>query len=429
VIRTPRDRNVRSGPSRRSVLNTGLAASSAAVLGLGTFIRPSRAADGSIKLGFVGPVTGNYAELGTAMRDGAQVAVDDINAKGGVKVGGKSYMIDLVIGDEESTPEQALVATNRLIDVAGVLGIVGYANSTNLLAAMPLLQDSKIPMIDTSGRADSIPRQIAEKKMDYLFQLSPVNNDFVDLHGEIIKHYGQAKRVAILAFNTDYAREYTVYAEKLWPQKMPGVLVQSYFVEVSKMDLQSELLQIRNFQPQFLFVLLTGPQSYQFVDQFDSAGMIKEMLVLGDSIYGSDLFRSKNGAKLDYHMANAITQKKPITTMTIPFYDSFFKKVGFNPPYYAVQTYDGMIMLLEGLARMAKISGDVASDRTALRDALVSINAEKPVLGARGNLSFSSLETGRRVAVAPFVIQYQPNNTTEVVWPLDQAGKFLDPRG
>jgi hypothetical protein len=64
-----------------------------------------------------------------------------------------------------------------------------------------------------------------------------------------------------------------------------------------------------------------------------------------------------------------------------------------------------------------------------LRDALVSIDAAKPVLGARGNLSFSSLETGRRVVVTPFVTQYQPNDVTEVVWPLAQAGKFLDPRG
>lgn len=415
-------------PTRRSVLKTGIAASSLAMVGLGATLRPSRAADGEIKIGFVGPVTGTFAELGTAMRDGAQVAVDDINAKGGLKVGDKTYTINMIIGDEEATPERAIAATRRLIDVDGVVGILGYANSTNLLATMPLLQDSKIPMIDTSGRADSIPRQIAEKKMDYLFQLSPVNNDFVGLHGDIIKHYGKAQRVAILAFNTDFAREYTVQAEKLWPELMPGVQVQSYFVEVNKMDLQPELLQIRRFDPQFLWALLTGPQSYQFVDQFHSAGMIKKMLVLGDSIYGSELFRSKNGDKVDYHMANAITQKKPITELTEPFYDAFYKKVGFNPPYYAVQTYDGLLMMADGLSRMSGISGNVGADRTALRDALVTIDESKPTLGARGKLAFSSLETGRRVAVTPVVTQYQPNNVTAVAWPLDQAGTFLDPR-
>lgn len=415
-------------PSRRTVLASGVAASSMAVLGLGAPSTRSWAADGKVKLGFVGPITGPFAELGTAMRDGALVAVENANAAGGVKVGGRTYQIELVIGDEESTPERAVAATRRLIEVEGVVGILGYAISTNLLAAMPLLQQSAVSMIDTSGRADAIPNQIAAKKMDYLFQLSPVNDDFVGVHGDLIKHYGKAKNVAILAFNTDFAREYTVKAEKQWPQMMPGVKVQTYFVEVSKMDLQPELLQIRLFGPQFLFVLLTGPQSYQFVDQFSDAGMIKEMLVLGDSIYGSDLFRSKNGSKVDYHMANAITQKKPLTPLTIPFYDAFFKKVGFNPPYYAVQTYDGMVMLLEGLKRMSAFKGDVAADRTALRDALVSIDNNKPVVGARGTLAFSSLETGRRVPVTPVITQYQPNNVTEVVWPLNQAGKFLDPR-
>ncbi|WP_210483499.1 ABC transporter substrate-binding protein [Microvirga antarctica] len=414
-------------PSRRTVIKGGIAASSVALAGVSATV-PAQAADREIRLGFVGPVTGTFAELGTAMRDGAQVAVDAINAGGGVKVGDKTYTITMVIGDEEATPERALAATRRLIDVEGVTGILGYANSTNLLATMPLLQDSRIPMIDTSGRADSIPRLIAEKKMDYLFQLSPVNNDFVGLHGDIIKHYGKADRVGILAFNTDFAREYTVQADKLWPEMIPGVKIEKYFVEVNKMDLQPELLQIRRFKPQFLWVLLTGPQSYQFVDQFHSSGMIKTMLVLGDSIYGSDLFRSKNGNKVDYHMANAITQKKPVTALTIPFYDAFSKKVGFNPPYYAVQTYDGMIMMLEGLTRMAAISGDVKNDRTALRDALVSIDAQKPVIGARGSLAFSSLETGRRVPVTPVVTQYQPDNVTDVAWPLAQAGKFLDPR-
>lgn len=417
-----------SGPNRRTVLRTGLAAGALAVPGVGLGLRPALAADGVVKIGFVGPVTGTFAELGTAMRDGAQVAVDDINAAGGVTIGDKTYEIDLVIGDEEATPERAIAATRRLIEVDGVMGILGYANSTNLLATMPLLQDSRVPMIDTSGRADSIPRLIAEKKMDYLFQLSPVNNDFVGIHGDIIKHYGEAERVAIIAFNTDFAREYTVQAEQMWPEIMPGVEVQSFFVEVSKMDLMPELLQIRRFDPQFLWVLLTGPQSYQFVDQFSATGMIKNMLVLGDSIYGSELFRTKNGDKVDFHFANAITQRKPITELTIPFYDAFNEKVGFEPPYYAVQTYDGMLMMLEGLRRMSGVTGDVTKDREALRDALVSIDESAPALGARGELAFSSLETGRRVAVTPVITQYQPGNVTEVIWPLDQAGEFLDPR-
>ena len=413
-------------PKRRAVLKGGLAAMATAALGAPAM--HANAADGEIGIGFVGPVTGPFAELGTAMRDGALVAVEAVNAQGGVRVGGRTYTVKLVVGDEENTPERAVAATRRLIEVDKTMGILGYAISTNLLAAMQLLQDSKIPMVDTSGRADSIPRQIAEKKMDYLFQLSPTNKDFVDLHGDLIRHYGKPKRVAILAFNTDFAREYANQAERVWPKLIPGAEVKSFYVEANKMDLQPELLQIRRYAPEVLWVLLTGTQSYQFVDQFAASGMIKKTLPLGDSIYGSELFRTKNGPKVDYHLANAITDRKAITDITIPFYDAFKAKTGNNPPYYAVQTYDGMMMILEGLRRMARVSGDPVADRTALRDALVSINAAKPTKGARGMLAFAPLEEGRTVAVKPVVVQYQPGNKTTVVWPLDQAGTFVDPR-
>lgn len=419
------DKDVRAG-KRRPILKGGVAALAAAAMG-GLTTRAS-AADGEIGIGFVGPVTGPFAELGTAMRDGALVAVESVNAQGGIRSGGRTYTVKLVIGDEENTPERAVAVTRRLIEVDRSIGILGYAISTNLLASMQLLQDSKIPMVDTSGRADSIPKQIAEKKMDYLFQLSPTNRDFVDLHGELIKHYGKAKRIAILAFNTDFAREYANQAEREWPKLMSGVEVKSFYVEANKMDLQPELLQIRRFAPEVLWVLLTGTQSYQFVDQFAASGMVKKTLPLGDSIYGSGLFRTKNGVKVDYHLANAITERKPITDITLPFYDAFKAKTGNNPPYYAVQTYDGMMMILDAMRRMPRISGDPVIDRTALRDALVSINSAKPVKGARGMLAFAPLEQGRTVAVKPVVVQYQPGNKTTVVWPLDQAGPFIDPR-
>ncbi len=152
------------GKHRRRFLKQGAALAAAASLGVHPL--SAHAADGEVSIGFVGPVTGPFAELGTAMRDGALIAVEAVNAQGGVRIGGRSYTIKLVIGDEENVPERAVAATRRLIEVDKVTGILGYAISTNLLAAMQLLQDSKIPMIDTSGRADSIPRQIAEKRMD-----------------------------------------------------------------------------------------------------------------------------------------------------------------------------------------------------------------------------------------------------------------------
>jgi branched-chain amino acid transport system substrate-binding protein len=385
------------------------------------------AADGELRIGFVSPVSGVLAELGNAMRNGGQYAVDEINAQGGLKIGDKAYTLKYVVGDSEGVPERAVAAARQLIEVEKVHAIIGYALATDFLVSMRLLQDSKVPTIDTSGRADSIPDQIAAKKMDYLFQLSPTNRDFVVPHGEVMRHYAKPKRVAMLAFNTDFAREYTSKAEAEWPKLMPGLEVRSFFVEANKMDLQPELLEIRRFDPQQLFVFVTGAQTYQFADQFAATGLVKKMLVLGDSIYSSEQFRTKEGDKVDYHMANAITVRKPFSPLTLPFYDGYKAKYGVFPPFYTVQTYDGALMLFEGLRR-AKLTGDLAADRTSIRDGLVSIDQDHPMTGARGSLWFSSLETGRTVPIQKVITQYQPDGKTVIVWPLDQAGTFIDPR-
>src|SRR5262245_50615180 len=58
----------------------------------------AQAADGELRIGFVSPVTGNFAELGTAMRNGGQYAVDAVNAAGGLKVGDKTYTLKYIVG-------------------------------------------------------------------------------------------------------------------------------------------------------------------------------------------------------------------------------------------------------------------------------------------------------------------------------------------
>jgi len=395
-----------------------------ALLGLGA---AAQAADGELTIGFVSPVTGNFAELGTAMRNGGQYAIDAVNAAGGLKVGAKTYTLKYVVGDTEGSAERAISAARRLIEIDHVHAIIGYALATDFLASMPLLQDSKVPSIDTSGRADSIPERIAERRMDYLFQLSPTNRDFVGTHGELMKHYANPQRAVMLALNTDFAREYTSKAEAQWPKMIPGLEVRSLFVEGTKMDLQPELLQMRRFDPQFLFVFVTGAQTYQFVDQFAASGLSKKMLVLGDSIYGSEQFRSKVDGSVDFHMANAITERREFSELTLPFFDGYKARWGFYPPFYAVQTYDGALMLLDAIRR-AKLTDDLVADRTAIRDGLASIDEQHPLTGARGSLWFSSLETGRVVPIRKIITQYQPGNKTVIVWPLEQAGQFIDPR-
>jgi branched-chain amino acid transport system substrate-binding protein len=167
-----------------------------------------------IKLGFIGPITGSLAELGQAMQHAAEMAVDQANEAGGITIDGKTYTISLALGDTEGTvAERAVTATQRVIQFNEVVGIVGNAISTNVLAQLPIIQQSRVPYINIAGKSVEIPTRIARDKLDYVFQLSPTNTDLVSSHGAFLKkNFPDIKKAAFISFNTDAARDYAIRA-------------------------------------------------------------------------------------------------------------------------------------------------------------------------------------------------------------------------
>lgn len=182
------------------------------------------------------------------------------------------------------------------------------------------------------------------------------------------------------------------------------------------MDFQPEILRIREFNPDVLYVLFAGAQTYAFVDQMASAQLNDKMIILGDSEYGAPDFPKKTLGKTDLHFANAVTFKAPITELSLPFFDKFEQKNGIPAAYYAVQTYDAALMMIEGLKRMPEITGDLAKDREALKDALETITPEKPVTTVRGVSYFTPLDTGHMVAAEVAITQFQDGQSV-LVWP------------
>jgi branched-chain amino acid transport system substrate-binding protein len=395
-----------------------LKASLRAALALSALIVGGMAAGADeIKVGFIGPITGQIAELGQAMQKAAQLAVDEQNDAGGVEIGDKKYTLTLALGDTEGTmAERAVSAVQRLIQFDRVVGFVGNAISTNVLAQMPITQNIGVPYINSVGKAVSIPEKIAAEKMTYIFQLSPTNDDLVASHGAFLKKYFNLKRIAFIGWNTDAARDYAERANKQWANLFPGMVMDVQYVESGRMDMQPEILHIKSFAPDLLYVLFAGTHTYAFVDQFAAAGLNHKMIVLGDSEYAAPNFPDRTGEKTNLQFANAVTFEAPITPKTLPFYNHYREKYKMSPAYYAVQTYDAMLMMIEGLHRMPKYTGNLTADRTALRDALDTITKDKPVVATRGNAYFLPVSEGHKVFAQIAITQFQ-NGKSVLVWP------------
>ena len=160
-----------------------LAATAATVVSI-----PALAQD-TLKLGLVAAMSGQSAKSGEAIVRGLSVAIDEINAKGGVL--GKK--IELIVRDDESNPAKGVVAARELVQREKVVGLFGGLDTPVSMAIVPFANQSKVPFMGVWAAGTPITRNGAAE--NYVFRVSAVDA-LVDkaLLSYAIKKYGAQPR-------------------------------------------------------------------------------------------------------------------------------------------------------------------------------------------------------------------------------------------
>ena len=138
-----------------------------AAIALAAGLATSAAAQETIKVGVIQPLTGAFAASGNYVANGAKIAADEINAKGGVL--GKK--IELVIEDNKSNPTEAAAVAEKLIVRDKVPVMMGAWGSGFTLAIMPKLMEYKVPMLVETSSAG----KITTSGNPYIFRISPTS--------------------------------------------------------------------------------------------------------------------------------------------------------------------------------------------------------------------------------------------------------------
>src|ERR1700726_82872 len=141
--------------------------------------RPVSAAE-PVKIGLVAALSGQSAKSGEGITRGLTIAIDEINARGGV-LGGR--MLELVRRDDESNPAKGQTAARELIDKEGVVAIFGGIDSPVSLAIVPVMNTAKVPFMGVWAAATNITRNGADP--NYIFRVSAVD---VLVDRALIKH-------------------------------------------------------------------------------------------------------------------------------------------------------------------------------------------------------------------------------------------------
>src|SRR3954453_5284187 len=150
-----------------------------------------------IKIGVIQPLTGPAAASGNYVMNGAKIAADEINAKGGV-LGQK---IELVIEDNKSNPTEAVAVAEKLISRDKVPVMMGAWSSTYTLAVMPKLMEYKVPMLVETSSSDKITVQ----GNPYVFRISPTSGMEADAFANRVAQM-KIKKADFLVVNNDWGK-------------------------------------------------------------------------------------------------------------------------------------------------------------------------------------------------------------------------------
>src|SRR5579871_3409291 len=187
---------IQANRGKRHMHQTWRALGAALVLGV-AITGATQAQD--IKVGGIGPLSGGGTAWGIAAQRGLEMAIEELNAAGGVKVGGTAHKYSLIMYDDQYTGAGGKAAAERLVNQDKVSFIIGPVGSPPALGTISVTNPAKVLAL-TDGYAPAILKN--DTKDPYNFRIYNTNLEFgPPIIGWIKQHYPDIKKIGILAPN------------------------------------------------------------------------------------------------------------------------------------------------------------------------------------------------------------------------------------
>lgn len=336
--------------------------------------------DNEILIGHYGSLTGATATFGQSSQKGIEMAVEAINASGGVL--GKKLKV--ITEDDQGNPIEAQTAVTKLINKDRVVAVLGEIASSNSLAAAPVAQQNRIPMISPGS---TNPKVTAVG--DYIFRVC-----FIDpFQGLVMAKFAtntlKVKNVAVLR---DIKSDYSVGLANFFVEnftKMGGTIVTDISYSQGDKDFNAQLTAIKDKNPEAIFVPGYYTEVGLLARQARKLG-IKVPLLGGDGWDSSKLWEIGGDALNGCYYSNHYSVDDPSPILQ-KFVADFKAKYTDIPDAMAALGYDAALILADAMKRANSIRPD------SVRDALAQT---KGFMGVTGNTTLDE----NRNAVKPAVV-------------------------
>jgi len=343
-------------------------------LAVSSLLMASAAYAENVKIGFNVPLTGFAAADGKSALTGAELAVEQANAAGGIN----GQNVELVIYDDQGSPDEAVPIAQKLIEKDQVVVAVSGSYSGSTRAAAGIFQEAGVPYISAYAIHPDITRA-----GDYVFRTSFMGEVQGRAGAYLIGETLKKKRVGVITLKNDFGQSLAAGFKEV-SAKYGIEIVAEYEYGMKDRQFGPIVSQIKNDNPDVIYAtgyfFTAGP----LVSQLRAAGVTAQ--VIGQEGYDSQQFIEIAGPASEGTIITTSLDRDSDAQVTKDFIAAFEKKAGHKVDMVAASAHTAVNVAIEAMKKAG------TTDRKAIRDAV----AETNLVASTGTITFNQLGEVRK---------------------------------
>ena len=341
---------------------------------MGVVLSAATAQAGSIKIGFNVPLTGFAAADGKSALNGAELAVEQANAAGGIN----GDTIELIVYDDQASPKEAVPIAQKLIEKDGVSAAISGSYSGSTRAAAGVFQEAGVPYIAAYAVHPDITRA-----GNYVFRTSFVGEVQGRAGAKLIGDTLGAKRVVVITLKNDFGKSLAA-GLKSAAADFGIEIVAEYEYSIKDRQFGPIVSKVKSDKPDAIYAsgyfFTAGP----LVSQLRAAGIT--VPVIGQEGYDSQKFIDIAGAAAEGIIITTSLNRDSSSKEARDFIREFEKKSGNKADMVAASAHTAVKVIVAALKKTG------AGDKSALRDAIAATS----LTASTGDISFNDLGEVRK---------------------------------
>jgi branched-chain amino acid transport system substrate-binding protein len=350
------------------------------------------------------PLTGTQAKFGEIEKRSYEIAMEEINAAGGIK--GKKIVLEFE--DSQGKPEVSRSIAEKMIDVKKQPVIFGEYSSSCSKAIAAVAEERKIPYLVVTGATDDITQQ----NYKYVFRMNPTNAYYASGMMSFFKEVVKPTTIVILYESSDFG---TSGAEDMVKQSEKAgmkVLVKEKY-EKGAIDFKPILSKVKTERPDVIYMVSYVMDAALLMNQIKELQIDAKLFAGGAAGFAIPEFIQRGKEASEYVVTAALWSPRVTYSGAKEFAEKYKKRFGDYPSYHGAEAYSTLYVIKDVLTRSKSWNSD------DIRDALKTTN----LITAFGPIKFEDKEGYTNQNFMDTLVMQVINGQHETIWPQKYASK------